>query len=167
MVYYKSEVTKIQYASRAYTSGLTDILISVWDPDNTAIATNQAMTELSTTGIYYFEFTPEKQGNYIYKISCATKQKIESKTIRVINLIRATSYGGSLLMPKDLDKDGDKNIEEILNNFLKKTNKIDKERKEELKNINENFQSIFEKVDKIDTMIIKILPNKALGDLNE
>lgn len=57
-------VHRITYAANRYASGLTDVKLNLYDPDNSQVVTNGGMTELGSTGIYYYDYTPTKTGTF-------------------------------------------------------------------------------------------------------
>jgi hypothetical protein len=61
---------RIVYSGRATSLG--DVVLNLWDTDNVQVLTSQVMTELGSTKIYYYDYTPLKLGDYTGYIDSAT-----------------------------------------------------------------------------------------------
>jgi len=64
-------------------TGLTDVKISIYDEDGNKDVDSQTMTELGSTGIYYYDFTWTDAGNYIAFIECATLGYATTKDLKM------------------------------------------------------------------------------------
>lgn len=69
---WKGDSYKIRAAARGHTSGLSTMLITVWNPQMKKIVDSAAMSEISGSGIYYYDINPGLEGDYTHYISCAT-----------------------------------------------------------------------------------------------
>ena len=66
---------RIVYESKRLITGLSDVVITLWDPDGNEIITGSSMTELGS-GIYYFDYTPTSVGTYIHRVDSPSNQRI-------------------------------------------------------------------------------------------
>ena len=71
-------------------TGITDVVISIYNSTGTEVVNDAAMTELGVTGIYYYDYTWTTAGNYICYIASAT---LGFATTQDLNLgVQVSSY---------------------------------------------------------------------------
>ncbi len=85
---------RIVYASRRYISGLTNVLLNLYDPDNSQVVTNGTMTELGSTGTYYYDYTPTQTGTFTGTADSATQPRKELISFEITSLTAAAGSGG-------------------------------------------------------------------------
>jgi len=74
---------KIYYTALNYTSGLSDVYVTIINPlDQTEGP--YLMQEMDNSGIYYYTYTPELQGTYLIIADCNSLQNKFSKTLNVV-----------------------------------------------------------------------------------
>lgn len=56
-------MTRILVPAKNFTTGLTDVKLTLQDPDGTEVVSSAAMTELGN-GWYYYDYTPSLSGTY-------------------------------------------------------------------------------------------------------
>lgn len=103
---FKGEKVTLWYAGRA--TGLTDVILNLWNPDRTQIVTDGAVTELGNK-LYYYEFTATNTvGDWIGYIDSATEPGRRTVSFRVETRTTAGGvrygYAESLWDKKLLDK---------------------------------------------------------------
>lgn len=64
-------------------TGLTDVKITVYNSSGTAEVSNQDMTEVGSSGIYYYDFTYTSAGNYTAVVSSSTLNFQATQTVSV------------------------------------------------------------------------------------
>jgi len=69
---------QVTYAAKRYTSGLTDVLIQIYNPSSTQVVTDGVMTEVASTGVYIYNYTPVVEGWHTYLVDSATEPKLDS-----------------------------------------------------------------------------------------
>ncbi len=72
----------VYYAVRGYRTGQT-VTIDIYDTLGAKEVNTQTMTELSTTGIYGYNFRPRKRTSYTAVMNCAAYPKKAHQVIRV------------------------------------------------------------------------------------
>lgn len=92
---------RIYYYSAFRETGLTDVKITIYDPNSSLCVSSVTMTELEQ-GIYYYDFVPESYGNYICKMSSATNGR--TMTYKLIYQ-QPVSYDTETLIVSDYDND--------------------------------------------------------------
>ncbi len=85
----------IYYATKGYGSSLT-VTISIYDTVGSTEINAQSMTELGSTGIYYFNFYPRKRTSYTAVMNCTERPYQSHQIIRVEKL----KVVGAVTMPK-------------------------------------------------------------------
>jgi hypothetical protein len=74
---------RIYYVALDYTSGLTDVALIITKPDGT----NESavlMTELDSSGVYYYDYIPATKGQYLFTVDSISKPYKFSKSLDVI-----------------------------------------------------------------------------------
>lgn len=64
-------------------TGLTDVKITVYNSAGTAEVTSQDMTEVGSTGIYYYDFTYTSAGNYTAVVSSSSLGFQATQTVSI------------------------------------------------------------------------------------
>lgn len=85
----------VHYAVRGYRTGQTPT-ISIYDTAGTAEIDAQTMTELGTSGIYYFNWFPKKRTTYLAVMDCTAYPLKSHQVIR----IEKTKVSGAVTIPK-------------------------------------------------------------------
>lgn len=114
----------VHYAVRGYASGQT-VKITVYDTVGTKEIDNQTMTELGTTGVYYYNWKPRKRTTYVAVCNCPSKPRITHQIIR----IEKTKVSGAVSFPKTIIPEPIWKIEEkeIVIEGLKKIDMLKKD----------------------------------------
>ena len=115
----------IYYAVRDYSSGQT-VTISVYDTAGTAEVSDQSMTELGSTGIYYYNFYPRKRTSYLAIMDCPAKPHKAHKVMR----IEKQKVSGAVTIPRV--KVSPTWSQEEKNNLLKSVKNLQKDRTGEI-----------------------------------
>ena len=74
----------ITYVAKNFTTGLTDVVLSVRKPDGTILTPAPTVTEQGD-GIYTVSYTPDAIGNWQEKISSATNGDKVIRSYEVVN----------------------------------------------------------------------------------
>jgi len=82
---------RIYYNARAFTSALTDIKIDIYNSANTKVTDAQTLSELGSTGVYYYDFTTSSTGTFYCIIDSASEPQAKTYEFTV----SATSTAGS------------------------------------------------------------------------
>jgi hypothetical protein len=95
---------KITYTSKRSKSGLTDVLIDIYNSAGSKVVDAEAMTELGSTGTYYYDYTPASTGWHIYRIDSATEPALETgkflSDYSTISTASVTTYTDTLRIIK-------------------------------------------------------------------
>ncbi len=118
----------IYYATKGYGSSLT-VTISVYDTIGSAEVDAQTMTELGTTGIYYYNWFPKKRTTYTAIMNCTERPYKSHQIIR----IKKTKLAGAISIPKVKQVFTDKVKDNFLKKFLDLSSKQEKCNQEILK----------------------------------
>lgn len=73
-------------------TGLTDVLITIYDSAGTASVTDQSMTELDATGVYYYDFTLPTSGRYLCKVTSSSIGFLATQEVYLAESGAATLY---------------------------------------------------------------------------
>lgn len=144
------------------TTGLSDVLIDIYRPDDTKVVNNGEMTEVGTTGIYEYSFgIPRLFGTFLAVISCASQRNYDE--IQTFTSIQAPGAGGGMVVQypaKVIDKKEQKRrkalkelmiaIDIKLTALIKKDPKIDftkvnNEIKRRTKELEDNMKILLDK----------------------
>lgn len=147
-------------------TGLSDVLIDIYRPDDVKIVTNGVMTEIGTTGIYVFSFgIPAILGGYTVLISCASQRNY--KEVQSFNAVKPSGAGGGMVVQypvKVIDKKEEKRrkeqkelmiaIDTKLTALIKKNPEIDftevnKEIKKRTKELEDNMKKLLKKKEEL------------------
>ncbi len=90
---YKLKEKFILYTSLGRLTGLTDVKVQLWDPDNGRVVTDGVMTEEGSTGRYYYSYTPQKTGTYYGSVDTVTKPYYRGIEFVVVDKLRTTGGG--------------------------------------------------------------------------
>lgn len=136
-----SKKIKIATGLNRKVTGLTDVTLDIYDPNENKIVSNADMTELNSEGIYIYDYTmPTKPlGTYTFIISCPSQRNY-------LEIQTATSVqpsGGGWGITGDIIQD----LKIIKDNFIGK-----KEIKELLEKINEKVDKALEDGSVIETV---------------
>jgi len=71
-------------------TGLTDVKINIWNSSGTQVVSNASMTELGSTGIYYYDFSWTTAGTYIVKVTSDTLGFAATQTVQLG--VQVTAY---------------------------------------------------------------------------
>lgn len=71
---------RVYYVALNYTSGLTDVTVSIKKPDGTSLGP-YAMIELDTSGIYYYDYVLVNGGEYIFTADSTSVPSKFSKSV--------------------------------------------------------------------------------------
>ncbi len=142
-------------------TGLSDVLIDIYRPDDVKIVTNNVMTEIATTGIYVFSFgIPAILGGYTVLISCASQRNY--KEVQSFNAVKPSGAGGGMVVQypaKVIDKKEQKRRKDLkelmiaidtkLTALIKKNPKINfeevnKEIKKRTKELEDNMKTLLD-----------------------
>lgn len=104
----------IYYAVRGYRTGQT-VSINVYDTVASKEIDSGSMTEMGTTGIYYFNFFPRKRTSYLAVMDCASYPAQSHQVIRV----EKTKLAGAVSIPKIVTAFTPKVKDEITGKLLK------------------------------------------------
>lgn len=85
----------LHYAVRGYGTGQT-VTVNVYDSLGNKEIDTGTMTELGSTGIYYYNWFPRKRTTYIAVMDCAARPRQQHMTIR----IEKTKLAGAVTIPK-------------------------------------------------------------------
>ncbi len=69
-----NEVFKFYYVANNFTTGLTDVTVSILDPNGT-IYGPFICDESTRTGIYYYDYTPLVKGQYVFEADSVVSPK--------------------------------------------------------------------------------------------
>ena len=144
------------------TTGLSDVLLDLYDPGGTKILNNESMTELGTTGIYQYSYKlPKVLGTYTAVITCVTQRNYDELQYFAVTEFAPTGGGIIANVPaKVLDKkaiDRERELKKLMLSLnitikaLVKENKkldftaIQKEIDARLKELEESFDESTEK----------------------
>lgn len=90
MVFYTNEPYKIYYVAKDFKEGLTDVIMVVYLPDKSYQGYFN-LIELNSTifgkGIYYYEYTPVTEGEYLFVVDSLTNLKRDAKSATFINRV--------------------------------------------------------------------------------
>lgn len=86
---------RIVYAARRYISGLTDVKLNLYDPDNSQVVTNGTMTEVGSTGVYYYDYTPSQTGTFSGYIDSSSQPRKEVVSFEITSLAAAAGAAGA------------------------------------------------------------------------
>ena len=71
---------KVLYTAKRATSGLTDVKIDIYNSTNTKVVNQGVMTEIGSTGMYYYEYTPVSAGWHIWTADSATQPSMSESS---------------------------------------------------------------------------------------
>jgi hypothetical protein len=71
---------RITYNAYGNRSGLTDVKINIYNASNTKVVDQAVMTELGSTGIYYYDYTPVSSSWHIYQANTESEPKYVTGT---------------------------------------------------------------------------------------
>ena len=78
---------RIFYTALQHTSGLTDCTIDIYNDDGVSQVSAGAMTEIGSTGVYYYDYTPTTADKYLIYCNSVTAVRKEYQMLEV------TDYG--------------------------------------------------------------------------
>jgi len=85
MSVYTDETFTVYYVALDRTSGLVDVELRIRKPDN-SVAGVFIMTEQSgMNGTYYYEYTPDLEGDYLFEANSISKPKKFSKAFSFVS----------------------------------------------------------------------------------
>ncbi len=180
----RESTIKITTKLNRKVTGLSDVLIDIYDPSSTKLVDNGLMTEIGSTGIYQYEYTlPTTLGTYTAVITCVSQRKYdELQTFTSVTPPTTTPSGGGMVVQypaKVIDKKEQKRRKEQkelmiaidikLNALIKKNPKIDftkvndeiKKRTKELEDKMKEF--LGEKENSLNKEIIQIKEDNKKG----
>ena len=154
-------VLKISTRLNTKTTGLTDVLIDIYNPSGGKAVDNGVMTELGTEGIYQYAYTiPNTVGTYTAVITCVSQRNYDE----LQTFVGTTMQGGGGMVvqypAKVINQDEIKQkkklmellikIDERLGSLMKKSSKKDiKQTEDEIKKkidqLNKDFKSVIDK----------------------
>ena len=127
-----------------YQSSITDLKVSVFTPDGVLDIDSATMTELDSTGIYYYDYTASAEGDYACYISSATTNQ---KDIFVIHYTKVINdIHGNVQIIKITDETTDLKLNED-------TTKLKLIEKQIKLNVNDDIIILKPKSDKIKLVI--------------
>ena len=75
---YVKTILKISTRLNTKTTGLTDVLVDIYNPSGTKVVDNATMEELGSEGIYQYAYTiPNVVGTYTAVITCVTQRNYD------------------------------------------------------------------------------------------
>jgi len=107
----------IYYAVRGYRTGQT-VSIDIYDTVASKEIDTGTMTEMGTTGIYYYNFFPRKRTSYLAVMDCASYPAQTHQVIRV----EKQKVSGAVTIPKIVTAFTPKVRDEISSKLLKISN---------------------------------------------
>jgi len=168
----------IYYASRGYRTGRTDVTISVYDTANSAEINTQTMTELGSSGIYYYNFYPRKRTTYTAIMDCTAFPKKSHQIIRIEKqkISGAVTIPKIAFPPKTWQIKEKESLLETIKNISKSQLETNKTQINALEKLNEKSYSnqaiLAKEIDIIKTQMFSIkketseLIQKGISDLN-
>lgn len=90
---YKKRIT---YVGRRYISGISDAVLNLYDPDGTQVVTNGSMTELGSTGVYYYDYTATKVGTYVGYMDSASQPNKQPVEFDIMSVDASSASSGTL-----------------------------------------------------------------------
>ena len=72
----------LHYAVRGYASGETPT-IDIYDTSGTKEVNSKPMTEMQSTGIYYYNWFPRKRTTYVVVMNCSAKPRQMHQVVRI------------------------------------------------------------------------------------
>ena len=96
----RESTIKITTKLNRKVTGLSDVLIDIYDPSETKVVNNAVMTEIGTEGIYQHEYTiPKTLGTFTAVITCVSQRNYdELQTFTAVTPPITTKSGGGMVV---------------------------------------------------------------------